>query len=426
HKTMSIEPVSTRANRLELLTQEECQTILKAVLGDQSEEGSLKEFKIVPATEHTGFLGEYYHLILDYQLENTEEQRSTRLFVKSVYESSDRCLYEEKRGILKKEANLYRLLLNELKEYSAAVWCGKCYFTRDDLFVMQNIEDLGYAPLASVTHFLTEAQLRPMLKALAALHASSVAYERRQRVTIGVQFRQWLLEKSIDPDVAWWTTGIKALLAVIATHPRVRNDAAAQAYIADELPRLLDRVFYMVNPSPLHRNVFLHRDAWGGNVFYHREDAENVGCVLVDFQLCRYAPPALDFLMASYLNLEPKERKELQARNTCYYHANLLRELHSMGIDAAREQLSLADFEQSLRDFALFGATYNCIAATILRLPDNYLKKLKDAQPGEFHKFCNVDRVEVLQSLMEQHEDFRRYIYDCAEDLLELTYYKQS
>jgi len=89
------------------------------------------------------------------------------------------------------------------------LWCAKCYFARDDLFVMQNIEDLGYVSLPSGTRFLTEVQLRPILKALATLHASSVAFERSRRVTIGVKFREWLQEKSIDPDLSWWTIGVK-------------------------------------------------------------------------------------------------------------------------------------------------------------------------------------------------------------------------
>ncbi|EDW64206.1 uncharacterized protein [Drosophila virilis] len=420
-------PVLTRANRLELFTLDECENILKAVLEDQNEKGSLKEFEIVPAIENMGFLGEYYHLILSYQLEKETAQRTMRLFVKSVaYENANMSYYEEKSSIIKKEAKLYGLLLNELKNLSAHVWCAKCYFTRDDLFVMQNIEDLGYRSLPSKTRFLSEQELRPMIKALATLHASSVAYERRHRLTIGVVFREWLLEKSIDPDIVWWTTGLKAVLAVAAAHPRVLKDAAAQDYVANELPRCLDRVYFMANPSPVHRNVFLHRDAWGGNVFYHKEHPQDVGCVLVDFQLCRYAPPAVDLLMASYLNVEPAQRKQMMERITGYYYEHLVAELTDMDIDAQREQLSRADFDQSLQDFALFGATYNCIAATILRLPENYLKQLKDEQPMEFHRFCNVDRTEAVLRLMDEHEDFKCYIYDCIEDLLELTYYKQA
>lgn len=111
-------PVSPRVNRLELLTFEECEKILKAVLADQQQKGKLNEFKIVPAIEHVGFLGEYYHLILSYQLASESEQRSTRLFVKSViYESASMSYYEEKKSIIKKEAKLYELLLNDLKKF---------------------------------------------------------------------------------------------------------------------------------------------------------------------------------------------------------------------------------------------------------------------------------------------------------------------
>lgn len=220
-----------RVNHVELFTRQECETILKTMLDDQSQKGSLTDFKVVPAMENIGFLGEYHHLILDYQLENETGKHTQRLFVKSANASVDKSFYEFYSSISRKEAQLYGLLLNDLKKFSKCdgfsnsvivyiilsvfylsateVWCAKSYFTRDDLFVMQNIEDLGYAPLPAETGFLSEDQLRPMLRALASLHASSVAYERRHRVTIGVQFRKWLLEKSVDPDVAWWTTGIK-------------------------------------------------------------------------------------------------------------------------------------------------------------------------------------------------------------------------
>lgn len=181
----------------------------------------------------------------------------------------------------------------------------------------------------------------------------------------------------------------------------------------------------MVNPSPLHRNVFVHRDAWGANVFYHKEQPQEKRSLLVDFQLCRYAPPAMDFHLVSYLNLEPSNRKKMMGNLIGTYYATLAEELREMGIDANEEQLSLEEFEQSLKDFALFGVTYNCIAATILRLPDNYLKSLKDKQPADFHRFCNVDRTEDVLRLMKDHPDFRDYMYECVGDLLELTYNKK-
>ncbi|KAH8249649.1 hypothetical protein KR032_011106 [Drosophila birchii] len=418
-------PVLTRKNRLELFTLDECKEILLNLLNDKKQLGVLKRFEIVPASEHVGFLGEYFHLNLTYQLENQEYEQTTRLFVKSViFQNANMEFYMEKLGIIKKEIKLYDLLLNQLKKFSPHVWFAKCYFTRDDLFVMQNVEDMGYVALPTGTRYLSEDQLNPILKTLATLHACSIAYEREQGKTIGVELKEWLKEVSVDPDVEWYTTGLRAVLAIVATHPDVRNNAKAQEYIAKDLPRYLDNVYYMVNPSPLHRNVFVHRDAWGANVFYHKEQPQEKRSLLVDFQLCRYAPPAVDFHLVSYLNLEPSKRKKMMGNLIKTYYNTLAEDLREMGIDASKEKLSLEEFEQSLKDFALFGATYNCIAATILRLPDNYLKNLKDTQPADFHRFCNVDRTEAVLRLMKDHPDFRDYMYECVGDLLELTYNK--
>ncbi|XP_017032016.1 uncharacterized protein [Drosophila kikkawai] len=418
-------PVLTRENRLELFTLDECKEILLNLLNDKKQRGVLKRFEIVPASEHVGFLGEYFHLNLTYQLEQQENETTTRLFVKSViFQNANMEFYMEKMGIIKKEIKLYELLLSRLKQFSPHVWCAKCYFSRDDLFVMQNVEDMGYVALPAGTRYLSEEQLSPILKTLATLHACSIAYEKEQGKTIGVELKEWLKEMSVDPDVEWYTTGLRAVLAVVATHPDVRDNAQAQSYIAKDLPRYLDNVYYMVNPSPVHRNVFVHRDAWGANVFYHKEQAQEKRSLLVDFQLCRYAPPAIDFHLVSYLNLEPSKRKEIIGNLIKTYYNTLTEDLREMGNDASKEQLSFKEFEQSLKDFALFGATYNCIAATILRLPDNYLKNLKDTKPADFHRFCNVDRTEDVLRLMKDHPDFRDYMYECVGDLLELTYNK--
>ncbi|KAH8366393.1 hypothetical protein KR084_003332 [Drosophila pseudotakahashii] len=419
-------PILSRKNRTELFTTEECKEILSNLLADKNEQGFLVNFDIVPATEHVGFLGEYYHLYLRYQLKDQKDVQTSRLFVKSViFQNADMEFYMEKLGLVKKEIRLYELL-NKLKKFSPHVWCAKCYFTRKDLFVMQNVEDMGYVALPSGTRFLSENQLDPILKSLATLHASSIAYEKQEGITIGVELREWLKEVSVDPDIDWYTTGLRAVLAVAATHPDFVDNANAQEFIATQLPRFLDKVYYMVNPSPLHRNVFVHRDAWGANVFYHREQPQEKRSVLVDFQLCRYGPPTMDFHLVSYLNLEPSNRKKIIESLIETYYTALTEELGEMGIDPNQEQLSRKEFEQSLKDFALFGVTYNCIAATILRLPDNYLKNLKDERPEDFHRFCNVDRTKDVLRLMKDHPEFAEYMYECVGDLLALTYHKQN
>ncbi|EDW89974.2 uncharacterized protein LOC6529257 [Drosophila yakuba] len=424
---MSKEPhstVFTRKSRTELFTLEECNKILANLLADKNKQGVLINFDIVPATEHTGFLGEYFHLYLRYLSEDRKDVQTSRLFVKSViFQNASMEFYMEKMGLIEKEIKLYDLL-NELKKFSNHVWSAKCYFTREDLFVMQNVEDMGYVALPSGTHFLNEDQMGPILKSLATLHASSIAYEKQKGKTIGVEFRKWLNEVSVKPEVEWYTTGLRAVLAVAATHPDVLDNPEAQEFIAKGLPRCLDQVYWMVNPSPVHRNVFVHRDAWNANVFYHKEKPYEERSVLVDFQLCRYSPPAMDFHLVTYLNLEPSSRKKMIGSLIETYYDAFAEECREMGIDPNQEQLSKQEFEQSLKDFSLFGVTYNCIAATVLRLPENYLKTLKDKLPEDFHRFSNVDRNADVLRLMKDHPEFANYMYECVGDLLALTYHK--
>ncbi|KAH8339451.1 hypothetical protein KR074_011093 [Drosophila pseudoananassae] len=442
--TEEYNPILTRKNRLKLFTLDECKEILANLLADKKQSGVLTNFEIVPASEHVGFLGEYFHLHLRYQLEDQQDEQNTRLFVKSViFQNANMEFYMEKMGIVKKEIKLYELL-NKLKKFckfydgfyfknyifdeipAPHVWCVKCYFTRDDLFVMQNVEDMGYVALPPGTSFLNKDQLQPILKSLATLHASSIAFEKQEGKTIGVELREWLKEVAVDPDIEWYTTGLNAVLAVAATHPKVRDNPEALEYISKELPRCLDRVYYMVNPSPVHRNVFVHRDAWGANVFYHKDQPKDKRSILVDFQLCRYSPPAMDFHLVSYLNLEPSSRKIMSSDLIDIYYETLSEELGQMGIDPKKENLSKREFIQSLEDFSLFGVTYNCIAATILRLPGNYLKNLKDKSPADFHRFCNVNRTEDVLRLMKDYPEFADYMYECVGDLLDLTYNKQN
>lgn len=73
---------------------------------------------------------------------------------------------------------------------------------------MQNVEDMGYVALPSGTSFLNKDQLQPILKSLATLHASSIAFEKQEGKTIGVELREWLKEVSVDPDIEWYTTGL--------------------------------------------------------------------------------------------------------------------------------------------------------------------------------------------------------------------------
>lgn len=176
----------------------------------------------------------------------------------------------------------------------------------------------------------------------------------------------------------------------------------------------------MVNPSSKYRNVFCHRDPWGGNVFFSKKAPSETATIFVDFQLCRYSPPAIDVLFAIYLNIRPKERVPLEDQYYSWYYECFAKELQEMGLNADAH-INWSQFAESVKELQLFGALYNCIAATILRVPDDYLKNMKETRPVDFHRYTNIDRTEEVLKLVSSHSEFREYMYDCIEDMMQVV-----
>ncbi|XP_065356696.1 uncharacterized protein LOC135951057 isoform X1 [Calliphora vicina] len=408
-----------RHHRHDLVTKAECQLILEKILREENAKGSLVSYDIVPELGTVGYLGEYFHLHIKYQIENESHVSQKRLFVKTMpYQNPDMCDFIEKSGILKKESTLYMRLLNEMRKLSSNIWCAECYLVKPDLFVMQNIVDLGYEPLNDVGNFLNKPEIETILRGLASMHACSLAFEHQKQVKIGELMKDVLYEVTVSPKVVWYTAGIRAVLAVTLKHPLYQAEPL-QLFIKNELPSIFDTVYSMVNPSTKYCNVFCHRDIWGGNVFCSKTEPFKKPAVFVDFQLCRYSPAAIDILMTLYINMKPRDRKLIESDCFKYYYEQFSKEMLNMDAKA-EEFITYEDFLKSLKELALFGALYNCIAATILRVPGDYLKDLKLNRPEDFHRYTNVDRTQEVLELVKSDAEFGSYMLECVEDMMEL------
>ncbi|KAI8125737.1 hypothetical protein CVS40_3977 [Lucilia cuprina] len=408
-----------RHHRHDLVTTAECQLILEKILKEENLKGSLVAYDIVPELGTVGYLGEYFHLYIKYQLENENNVTERRLFVKTMpYQNPDMSDFIERSGILKKESTLYMRLLNELRKFSPNIWCAECYLVKPDLFVMQNIIDLGYEPLKEVTNFLNKSSIETILRGLASMHACSLGFEQQKQVKIDELLKDVLYEVTVSPKVVWYTAGLKAVLAVTLKHPLYQAEPL-QLFIKNELPSILNTVYDMVNPSTKYCNVFCHRDVWGGNVFFSKSDPYKKGAVFVDFQLCRYSPAAIDILMTLYINMKPSDRKLIEKDCFRFYYEEFSRELSNMGLKS-EDFITYEDFLKSLKELALFGALYNCMCATILRVPGDYLKDMKLNRPEDFHRYTNVDRTQEVLELMKSDNEFGSYMLECVEDMMEL------
>lgn len=187
----------------------------------------------------------------------------------------------------------------------------------------------------------------------------------------------------------------------------------------------------MVNPSTRYRNVFCHRDPWGGNILFNRavqktfDNETTVPVMFVDFQTCRYCPAAIDVIFALYMNLCGREVKDTESVYLDWYYKCLTEALSACNIPVAAH-ISREEFLNSYREFQLFGLLYRAIAATILHVPNNYLSNLKLNSPAMYYKYAYVDRTAEVLNLMNDSIEFREYMHQCVGDMMNLLYESSS
>ncbi|EDW03620.1 uncharacterized protein LOC6562176 [Drosophila grimshawi] len=382
-----------------LLTRGECLQILSKLLNVENERLHLVDYELERDKEAVGYLGEYYTLTLIYCTTASKTQVE-RVFVKALQQQSDEA---EKESIFRKEALLYETLLNEMQKYSRITWSPKSFYTRSDLIVLENMKLIGYCGAGNT--MLSMNQMHQLLRALAAFHAASLVYEQREGINIGKQFGEYLYEITVAPNIDWYTTGISAILAVIKTLPQYQPSMDSQ--LADAV----QRVYEQISPSSKYRNVVCHRDLWAANVFFPADHKD--AALLIDFQTCRYSPPAVDLCFSLYLNLTSAERRRVEVNCIDLYYKCLQKDLQDFGLESA-ELIPKSELLQSYEEFRLFGALYNALVATVIKVPREFVT----------NAFKYVDRSAVILDYMRENQEFRDVMEKCCLEVIEIALVK--
>ena len=193
------------------LSEKECQKIVKKATG--KENVKVVKFNIESYGNYLGFLGEYFHLKIDANV--NEKIREFMFFMKNlpIKDLKQRKMLVE-TGIFRKEVKLYENLLPTLSQLSLRAngksWCPSVYLTRDDLLVLENLALNGYKILPIQEDF-KQTHVEVLLESLASFHCSSIAYEQillGGEETIGDVYEKTLFETSVA-DISWYHAGLK-------------------------------------------------------------------------------------------------------------------------------------------------------------------------------------------------------------------------
>uniref|UniRef100_A0A0A1XR10 Uncharacterized kinase-like protein D1044.1 n=1 Tax=Zeugodacus cucurbitae TaxID=28588 RepID=A0A0A1XR10_ZEUCU len=398
----------------DLLTHAECERILVKACGMECKL-QLIDYLLTPAENANGYLGEYYHLLARYNVAESDENKNLtdgremhelRAFVKRVPQASAEA---EKEAIFRKEATLYETLLERLRRYSTVAWSPRCYYTRDDFIVLEDLEEIGYALYPKVDTCIPDNYLHQVLRALAALHAASFALEHKEGVCIGNIYKQLGEEITVSERVPWYTTGLRAIRALVKSQLETQPISARES-IEARFAVAVEGVYSMTNVSSHYRNVLCHRDIWRGNIFFSDSPSTTPNSVLfVDYQTARYCPPAIDLIYVLFMNLDKATRKAKETQYLRFYYDYLQRDFVANGFTQTDVPLSYSDLLASYREFQPFGLLYRAIANTILNVPREIVTNY----------YVQVERTDMVLKLMDELPEFRKCLEEQICEILQ-------
>lgn len=246
-----------------------------------------------------------------------------------------------------------------------------------------------------------------LLRSVAALHAASLIYEQRHGINIGCDYAHCLQEYIVGSNLAWFTTGLSAIKAVLRNLPEYQT-ARHLKFIDTKLTGITERVYKQISASTKYRNVLCHHDLWASNIFFSKIPEDAV--ILIDYQACRYAPPAIDLCFALYINLTPIERCYLENKCIDIYYKWLKKDLQEFRLHA-EDILPKSELLESYEQFRLFGVIYSAVAATTIKVPSHFVTD----------EFKFVDRSRVILAYMQKNAVFKKAMEENCMEVMKIA-----
>jgi hypothetical protein len=310
-------------------------------------------------------------------------------------------------------------------------WCPTCCLVRDDLLVLEDLKVDGYQ-ITPIRYEYNQSHIQEVLKSLAAFHSSSIAFEtfelKPAGTTIGEKYKDMLFETTFFPDNWWYQAGRKGLKKLALSHTKFGIGSQYENFFKFEYDKKFEKFNQIIDekaPSKVPK-AWVHRDLWKNNLMFRFEknsDGEDdlskpLHCLFVDFQISRYLPITLDVLIAIFLCTRARHYNVHIDHYLKFYHKQLAKELskHDLKID---EICSWNDYMESINDIMLLPRFMNPLFITFSHLPNEVMKKLSTNSSEEYNRVLNVNRNGLLEECVEKDEDYRNYLIEALEDLIE-------
>lgn len=376
------------------------------------------------SAEPIGFLGAHYIMTLKLQRGKIHEE--VNLFLKFLpLDLPKKADYLSEMSVFNKEVNMYKNILPEISKMiktSQSPISPKCYFAKENVLVMENAKNLDYKMLSNETLTFDYEHLEVALKKIAVMQAASLVLEKKTEKSLLEIFPSMLDENAYPDDttnvrILGHSNAIDVMIALIQLIPKYENSPDLK-FILNTLPGLMRKIFQFAEVSKKYVNVFLHADLWSNNLmFLYDEKDQPVDCILVDFQLSRYAPPALDVISLLQLTTFKEMLQKSQDKLLEVYYTSFIKELNANGLDSL--QIFPKDkFLDSCKHYKLAGLVESALFTHMTLLPPDYCKSMVYSSE-EFDTFIRKSRVPFCARAFKENDHYRLRMTDILCEMVD-------
>ncbi|XP_049532677.1 uncharacterized protein LOC125949578 [Anopheles darlingi] len=418
----------------DLLSNGDCEKIIErfvAASGDDTAAIKIISYdaEIIPG--HPGYIGDYSYLRITYQRTKQDRIEMARFFVKSTprYDAELRKMVEA-CGIFRKEAVFYDKLHAHYQRDPVKVnkWAPDCYLARNELIVLEDLSQTRYRTMPFQKLF-REQHMQLVFDRLAQMHACAIEFEVNQlngRSIDAVYGEEILFETTFTPTSGWFVAGMKGILTVALERSHYSKDPTKRAIIEEQMMSRMEHIYALSKPTDQFRCTVVHRDLWFNNFMFQPApkdtDCDNpLDCLLIDFQLARYLPPAVDFQCALYLLTDRAQREQQRERFIEFYYNSFQQKLALLGLDAAL-LLPRAQFEETLAHYRLVGLVWAGVLHGFVNFPQGMMDDLHQSDSDTYTRMSMVNRDDFILKYYDCDRFYRDRMDDVVNETIEYLF----
>lgn len=419
------------------LSREDCESAVRKAL--KGAEHRLLDYSIKPASDSPiGFMGTHLRVEAKVLLGGSET-KTLKLFAKKPPGTKTHSSFVSTCQFFERESRVYASYAPRMRSVlppGEKLPLAECYFARGeengttDLIILEDLHEKGYR-MTDKRKPMDLEHCRVVLDALGRYHASSLLLMRTDGDPDPLyrkgEFES--IEESVfmddltHPSCLWCKSATETLASAVSLiwPDRFGSDSKRE----EVFQRAWDawkEVFRIVRYSEIYTNVLCHGDTWANNIMVMYEKKEDgrevpVDVVLVDHQVHRYAPPALDILLFLHTTTRREFRDAHFDDLLRYYWEAFTRVLTP---EVAQSFLPLEQLLATLKKMKMFGIIFsNSLLSAVLLSDEVKEEEMGEEEEKDFIECMVVNRVEDVMRNFRKDPCFKERITEVYQEFLE-------